>query len=58
IIAFVQKYLPKAGIGTIIATMLPYSIAFFIVWIILLIVWITIGLPLGPEAEIFYELPK
>lgn len=58
IIAFVQKYDEKAGIGTIIATMLPYSIAFFIVWVLLLIAWITIGIPLGPDAGIFYEMPK
>ncbi|MDZ7742060.1 MAG: AbgT family transporter [Bacteroidota bacterium] len=58
IIAFFQKYDKNAGIGTIIATMLPYSIAFFLVWIVLLIVWITVGIPLGPEAEIYYQLPK
>ncbi len=56
IIAFVQKYDEKAGIGTIIATMVPYSIIFFIVWTILLVVWLQFGLPLGPDAQIFYEL--
>jgi aminobenzoyl-glutamate transport protein len=56
IIAFIQKYDRKAGIGTIIATMLPYSIAFFVIWTILLIVWISVGLPLGPGAEIYYEM--
>lgn len=55
IIVFYQKYDQKAGIGTIIATMLPYSIAFFIVWSLLLIVWILTGLPLGPEAGLFYQ---
>lgn len=50
IIAFVQKYQKDAGIGTIIATMLPYSIAFFVAWTILLIVWLLTGLPLGPGA--------
>jgi len=54
IIAFVQKYDKKAGIGTIIATMIPYSIAFFIVWSILLIAWISLGIPLGPGAGIHY----
>lgn len=58
IIAFVQKYDPKAGIGTIIATMVPYSIAFLVVWILLLVVWILLGLPLGPDAGIHYVLPK
>jgi len=58
IIAFVQKYEPKAGIGTIIATMVPYSIAFFIIWVILLVAWLLIGLPLGPDAGIHYVMPK
>lgn len=57
IIAYFQKYDKNAGLGTIIATMIPYSIAFFIGWSILLIVWILTGLPLGPGAELFYELP-
>lgn len=56
IIAFVQKYDRKAGIGTIIATMLPYSIVFFIAWSIMLIIWISLGVPIGPGAEIHYNL--
>ena len=54
IIAFFQKYDSKAGIGTVIATMLPYSIVFFIAWTILLIIWILLGLPLGPDAGLYY----
>ena len=50
IIVFAQKYDKKAGMGTILAAMLPYSIAFFIVWIPLLLVWVYAGLPLGPGA--------
>ncbi len=57
IIAFVQKYDPKAGIGTIIATMVPYSIVFLILWVLLLVAWLTLGLPLGPGAGIHYTLP-
>lgn len=56
IIAFFQKYDPKAGIGTIIATMVPYSIAFFIFWILLLVAWLLFGLPLGPDAGIHYQM--
>ena len=58
IIAFVQKYDQKAGIGTIIAAMVPYSISFLILWILLLVVWLTLGIPLGPGAEIYYTLPN
>jgi aminobenzoyl-glutamate transport protein len=57
IIAYFHKYDEKAGIGTIISTMLPYSIFFFIGWTILLIVWILLGLPLGPGAGLYYQLP-
>lgn len=51
IIAFVAKYGPRAGIGTLIATMLPYTIAFFIIWVILFVIWFIFGLPVGPGAK-------
>jgi len=54
IIVYYQKYDNKAGIGSLIATMLPYSIAFFIGWTLLLIIWIILGLPLGPDAGLYY----
>src|SRR5690554_6196919 len=57
IIAFFQKYEPKSGIGTIVAAMLPYSIVFLLAWIVLLIIWLLLGIPLGPGAEIFYNVP-
>jgi aminobenzoyl-glutamate transport protein len=53
IIVFFQKYQKKSGIGTLVATMLPYSIVFFIGWVLLLILWISLGLPLGPGAGIY-----
>jgi aminobenzoyl-glutamate transport protein len=53
ILTFAQKYDPKAGIGTMIATMLPYSIVFTLAWSILLIAWIAAGLPMGPGAPLF-----
>ena len=55
IIAFFSKYDSKAGIGTVIATMLPYSIVFFLAWTALLIIWILLGLPLGPGAGLYYS---
>ncbi len=56
IVAFMEKYEPKAGIGTVIATMLPYSIVFLIVWLAMLTAWILLGVPIGPGAELFYTL--
>ena len=55
IIAFVGKYSPKAGIGTLIATMLPYTITFFIIWTLMFIVWFLLGIPVGPGAPMFIE---
>jgi aminobenzoyl-glutamate transport protein len=53
IVAFVARYQPNAGIGTVIATMLPYSIAFMVIWMILLVTWMLLGLPIGPGAPMF-----
>lgn len=55
ILAFAAKYDRKMGIGTIIATMLPYSILFLLGWIVLFYVWVfVLGMPVGPEAPTFY----
>jgi aminobenzoyl-glutamate transport protein len=54
IIVYYQKYDKNAGIGTIIATMLPFTIAFFIGWTLLLVVWILFELPLGPGVPLYY----
>lgn len=54
IVAFMQKYQKDAGIGTVIATMLPYSFAFLLIWTVLLIIWLSVGLPIGPDAPLEY----
>lgn len=53
-VAFFQKYDKKAGIGTVVSTMLPYSLGFLLGWIVLFIVWYVLGLPLGPGSPMFY----
>ncbi len=54
IIVYFEKYEPKSGIGTLISTMLPYSLVLFIGWSLLLIAWTLLNLPLGPGAGIYY----
>lgn len=54
IIVFAQKYDRRAGLGTLMASMLPYSIAFALAWTALLIVWVVFDIPLGPGAAIWY----
>ncbi len=48
VLAYVKKYEPRAGMGTLIALMLPYSLAFLIAWVGLLLAWSAAGWPIGP----------
>lgn len=52
ILSFAMKYDRKIGVGTLVATMIPYSIAFFIGWVVLFTAWYFLGWPLGPDAPI------
>lgn len=54
VLMFMQQYVRKAGIGTLVSLMLPYSIAFFVVWTLMLVVWILVGAPLGLDAPLHY----
>lgn len=50
IIALLQRYDKRFGMGSLIATMLPYTVFFLAAWLALLIAWVLLGLPLGPGA--------
>lgn len=52
IIAFGQKYDKDIGIGTMISSMVPYSLVFLLGWTAQLIIWYVFNLPLGPGAFI------
>lgn len=52
VLTFAKKYDPRIGIGTFMSSLLPYTIAFSIMWIILFAVWYFLGLPLGPGSFI------
>ena len=52
ILTFVNKFDRKAGVGTTIAMMLPYSVFFFLAWTVLLLVWYYLGIPLGPGGPV------
>jgi len=54
VIIFAQRYDEDAGIGSIIALMVPYSVSFGVVSIFVFLVWVLLGLPLGPGAELYY----
>lgn len=55
VIVFAQKYVKETGIGTLISLMLPFAIAFALIRIPMLLLWIWLGWPLGVEGPIFYQ---
>ena len=55
ILAVASQYKKDLGIGTLIATMLPYSMIFFVGWTTLFYLWVFVfGLPVGPGAATYY----
>jgi aminobenzoyl-glutamate transport protein len=47
-VGFAQKYQKDAGVGTVVALMIPYTVTLMIAWTLLLIAWYLLGIPLGP----------
>lgn len=54
VLVFLQQQVKKAGIGTLVALMLPYAIAFALAWAVMLVAWIQLGIPLGPNSALVY----
>ncbi|RDX35788.1 AbgT family transporter [Kangiella sp. HD9-110m-PIT-SAG07] len=51
VVVYCQKYVKETGIGTLIAMMLPFSIAFLIGWSLFLLAYWGLGFPLGIQAS-------
>ncbi|MDO8212030.1 AbgT family transporter [Conexibacter sp. CPCC 206217] len=47
-VVFAKRYQRDAGIGTVIALMLPYTVVLTIAWTLFFVAWYLIGIPLGP----------
>nr|WP_263326896.1 AbgT family transporter [Neobacillus sp. Marseille-Q6967] len=54
-LGFLMKYDKKAGLGTHIALIFPYTVAFLIAWILLLIVFAVFNIPVGPGVPLHLE---
>jgi aminobenzoyl-glutamate transport protein len=53
IVTFAQKYDQRYGMGTIISAMLPYTFFLSIFWMLLLMVWMLLGIPTGPDGPLY-----
>ena len=57
ILVFAKRWQKDFGIGSLTAMMLPYSLWMLVTGVILMVVWIALGIDLGPGAPIGYVLP-
>jgi aminobenzoyl-glutamate transport protein len=48
IVTVAQRYRKDAGVGTIVAIMLPYAVIMLVAWVILFVFWYALNIPLGP----------
>ncbi len=55
ILAFMQVYDKKAGIGTLMSLMIPYTIVFLVVWTLLMLVFAFFGIPIGPGVGLYWK---
>ena len=55
LLVFMRQYMPRAGIGTLVALMLPYAVVFAVVWTSLLVLWMGVGADLGPAGPLVYQ---
>ena len=53
IVVFGQKYKKEFGVGNLISTMMPISMAFLFGWTAFAIIWALLGFPIGPGTTFF-----
>jgi aminobenzoyl-glutamate transport protein len=47
----VQRWRKSAGLGTVVAMMIPYTLVVLVTWTLFYILWYAIGIPWGPGAS-------
>ena len=57
VVVYCQRYVKSTGIGTLVSMMIPFSIFFFILWTVFLLIYWALGIPLGLQASYEYFMP-
>ncbi|GGB63204.1 AbgT family transporter [Henriciella pelagia] len=57
ILVFAQRWQKNFGLGSLTAMMIPYSVWMLITGVILMMVWLFLGIDLGPGAPAHMEIP-
>jgi aminobenzoyl-glutamate transport protein len=56
VLSFLRRHDETSGLGTLISLLMPFTVAFTLAWIPLLLVWVALGIPLGPGGALVYPL--
>lgn len=56
ILVFCQRWQKDFGLGSLAATMLPYSMLLLLSGTVMTIIWVVLGIPLGPGATVEFTL--
>ncbi len=57
VLVFAQRWQKDFGLGSLVATMLPYSVFLLLSGLVLTVLWVFLGLPLGPAAPVSFAMP-
>ena len=52
IVLVCQRYRKKAGMGTVVSMMLPYTGIVLVAWTLFYVLWYVLGIPWGPDAPV------
>lgn len=55
LLTFLRRWEPQAGLGSVMARLLPFTLCFWLVWAAILTVFYVLDLPLGPGNGIFLD---
>ncbi|MFT6273970.1 MAG: aminobenzoyl-glutamate transport protein [Halioglobus sp.] len=56
ILIFCQRWQKEFGLGSLVATMLPYSMMMLFAGIVMTVLWVVLGIPLGPNSPVGFSL--
>ena len=48
LLQYAQKYDENMKLGSLLSSLMPYTVILSIVWPIFIIIWYLLGIPLGP----------
>ncbi|MGW5241458.1 AbgT family transporter [Monashia sp. NPDC004114] len=52
IVLVCQRYRRKAGMGTVVSMMIPYTGIVLVTWLLFYVLWYVLGIPWGPDAPV------